>query len=251
MRRPEPSTLCYAFLLNLALAGCLALACCLSLASCYGTSTDTENTLTGTAYLSDGRPAAGATLAIRSGKLVVSPQGVPAWKTLATATADSKGRFFDVTLPQGTEIYLEVRQSPADTAGQAHSPEVYFISYDIGDERPTEPGGITLSPSGSLKGSLGLKTGPHPENQWLGVVGTSVFVKLDSATDSTNFPFQLDGLYPGTHALSVVTFADVGGGDVTVMGTTTKPTGVVAPDSVTDLGLVPYTEASIAEQGKN
>ena len=55
-----------------------------------GTSTDTDNTVARTVLLSDGRPAAGAVLTVRSLENIVSPDGVPAWKLLASDTADEE-----------------------------------------------------------------------------------------------------------------------------------------------------------------
>lgn len=235
MRRPEKTSLWNPLLL------------CLALAGCYGTSTDTENTMTGVALLADGRPAAGAVLAIRSRELVVSPQGIPSWKALFTRTADAQGRFFEVSLPKDREIYLEIRQAPAETS-PGHFPQVYFIRYGESQPRPDLLASVTLSPSGSLKGSIGSKTDPLPINCWLGVIGSSAFVKLDSASDSTGHPFRLDGLFPGSHDLTLVSVAEVG---TTVMSTSDKPKGEVKPDSVTEMGSIFYNGASWATDGKN
>lgn len=235
MRRPEKPALWISFLLGLALA------------CCTGTSTDTENTLTAVAYLADGRPAAGAELAVRVPKLIVSPQGIPSWQTLTSLTADRHGRFSEVRLPQGEEIYLEVRQNPGDTV-QGHSPQVYFIRYQVAEARPEFLGAVTLSPSGSIQGRIESKTDSLAAHHWIGVIGSSAMVKLSASADSVSFPFRLVGLYPGSHALTVVNLADTGVG---VMTANTKPTGEVKPDSVTDLGSIFYNGASWAPDGKN
>lgn len=231
MRRPENPSLSASILV------------CLALAGCYGTSTDTENTLTATAYLADGRPAAGAVLAVRVPTVVVSPQGIPSWKSLVTSTADDQGRFFDVVLPQEGEIYLEVRQNPADTPVPGNPPQVYFIQYVADQARPDHPGTLTLSPSGSLTGRVELENDSLIPHHWIGVIGSSALVKLDAATGSASIPFQLDGLYPGRHALTFVNAGVAGAGIVSV---NLKPVGEVKPDSVTDMGPIFYNGASWA-----
>lgn len=217
----------FAVFVSLFLGGCVS-----------GTSTESENTVTGYAVLSDGQPAAGAVLTARSSVFMVS-DGVPAWTSVAADTADSLGRF-KVRIPRAQALYLEIRQgNTALTPGV--KAEVCFSVYPFGVRRPDSLGTFRLLPSGSIKGRIAPKSVPSLSGYWVGIFGSSAMVKL--APDSLGgYPFVLEGLYPGLNQLTLATLKGVVNPSTSDTGGNywPAPWARVESDSTSDMGSIPF-----------
>jgi hypothetical protein len=175
----------------------LALASLLIAAGCgqrlAGTSTTTENTLTGVAMLPDGRPAAGAVVAARSPEVVLSRSHVPLARLLAQSTADSAGRF-SLPLPRGEAYYLEVRRGDSVSWYRQFAPDT---------ARALALGTVYLEPTVEVKGTVRPENGPWETRAWVGIAGTDLFRAVDPTDDPAGAAFSLTAAPAAAHALVV------------------------------------------------
>lgn len=223
-----------------AIAILLATLLAASLPGCTeGTTTSTDNTVARIAIHSDGRPAAGAVLTARSVDTLLSPDGIPAWKVIASDTADAQGRFRkEVSADSG--IVWEIRERP-DSPVQRY-PEALIVGMGVGG------GGIPdtfrLAPSGIATGRLARTAGPLVAGLWIGVPGTSVLAQAGAPDDSGGVAFRLEGLPPGSWPLEVIPVQ----ADPTLAGPT--PPVRVEAEKVTDQGSIYYVGGKVPVKGK-
>src|SRR5262245_54973487 len=112
------------------LAGLPPLLAAALLASCQdrlaGSSTMVGNSLERVAVLSDGSPAEGALVAIRSGD-VVFQGGRPQSPVVAATIADGRGHFRLPAADKG--FYLQISGCSKDSCRAADYPQVYFRHF--------------------------------------------------------------------------------------------------------------------------
>lgn len=155
-----------------------------------GTSTSVGTSIGGTAVRADGSPAAGA-LAIAREDAIAWVGGRPEGRLLDSARADSAGRFR--LIAPATGFRLEIVCDGARSCSA--SPEVW-------QDWATPIGGVLKAARLAAPGSLaGRWVGaPGDTLPWLGIAGTARFTRPDSADGR----FRLDGLAPGSHALTLL-----------------------------------------------
>lgn len=222
---------------------CAALAACWTGERVSGSSTTQENTVQGIAVLADGRPAFGASVRARTGRLENSTGG-PSWTEVDGTLADTNGAF-TLTVPDDTGFYLEIRERPADSLHPPVYAEIFFSRFEKNIGGGRQLGTLRMTTSGALKGLLVDSTGKAPQGLWLGVEGIPGLVQLVSRPDSTGSPFQLSGLPPGKHTLILVEIGTVGGAPARKDLILAE----VKAGVITDLGAIPYDGGSVKSSG--
>lgn len=158
-----------------------------------GTSTNTGNTISARAMLSDGSPAKGAKVSVRESGFM--PPGVPGYRTgvfSKDTVADASG-YFSVTVPAGPRYFLSVYASgPVNQAYWQDS-----IATPAASSRRAGPDDtVRLEKTAVLSGHV---LASAADSIWLGFPGTSRFVLPQS-----DGSFILDSLPPGSHDLRVI-----------------------------------------------
>ncbi len=206
-----------------------------------GTSTTVGNSITARALRADGSPATGAQVAARTQDIVLQ-SGQPQSRLLASATADSSGRF---TLPVSprADYYLEIRECGSDSCAAAPPIEVFFQHYFDSLAMDSSLGTLRLAPAAALTGRL-VDTTAHAAGTvtWVGIRGTADFARVNPAADSLGGEaFEIEGVYVGAYDLAAV-FATGAAVDAVTLLTLPAPisTPQVVTGAVIDLGPVYY-----------
>ncbi|MDB5051517.1 MAG: hypothetical protein JWO30_4588 [Fibrobacteres bacterium] len=183
---------------------------CLLAAGCSdrlaGTSTTAENTVTGTAMLPGGLPAAGAVVSARSAQVVLARNRVPQSLLIGLAYADSSGRF-ELKLPGAMPFYLEIRRVPKVPAAADSFPESWFHEFPDSSSKPRRLGELLLEKSILLQGRLRPLEKPWVTRAWVGIAGTDNFRSLDPAqpgvADTAGVAFTLSEAPFQAHRLAI------------------------------------------------
>ena len=172
-----------------------------------GTSTTTGNTISARAMLSDGNPAAGATVSLRLSGFV--PPGVPGFRRGSFSkdtTADANG-YFEMRVPAELRYFLSVYAGGASREGYWRDG---LTSSSVLAKTSGANDTVHLQKTGGLSGTVVVGAA---DSIWLGFPGTSHFTRLQA-----NGSFTLDSLPPGSHGLRIfrsnsgaVQSVDVGG----------------------------------------
>lgn len=164
-----------------------------------GTSTTTENTLTGVARLPDGSAAAGASIQARSAQVRLTDDKVPASQLIASAVAGPDGSF-RLAVPDTLAFFLEIEA--VDTGSNT---EIHFRKFGEPLARDTALGNIVLEPASRIFGRLAADRSWAGESIWIGIPGTGRFTRLDfPATGDSSVPFLLDRVPSGEIPLVLV-----------------------------------------------
>ena len=192
-----------------------------------GTSTNTGNTISAQAMLSDGSPAKGAKVSIRESGFM--PPGVPGYRVGAFSkdtVADASG-YFAVTVPAGPKYFLSVNANGPENEAYWQDGIATPAAFS---QRAGSNDTVRLEKTAVLSGHV-LASGA--DSLWLGFPGTSRFVLPQSEGS-----FSLDFLPPGSHALRVIHSGsgkthglDVGGWMVLPGATMTLDTLVLPADT--------------------
>jgi hypothetical protein len=216
-----------------------------------GTSTTTENTITGMARLSNGLPAAGATVSLRTGLVKLSDNRVPASQVLATGVAGEDGAF-ELEIPELRGFFLEVRASVVDSsidfvsgmndprqAGPFRT-EIFFREFDRALAGDSAMGSVALAPAASAFGSLEVESAWAGQAVWIGVPGTDAFTRIDiPATGGSSVPFALYGIPVGKHPLVLVVPGEVGtASNLQFVKADTLGTASAGPGARVDMGTL-------------
>ena len=192
-----------------------------------GTSTNTGNTISARALLSDGSPAKRAKVRLR--EIGSMPPGVPGNRVGAFSkdtVADATG-YFTVTVPAGAKYFLSIYASGSEGEGywqdSIATPAGLSRSAGVNDT-------VRLQKTAVLSGHVQAGTA---NTVWLGFPGTTRFVHPQS-----DGSFTLDSLPPGSHGLRVIHSGsgpaqglDVGGWTVLPGATMTLDTLVLPADT--------------------
>lgn len=209
-----------------------------------GTSTTTENTLTGVARLAGGGAAAGASVTARSTDINLSGDKIPSSKVLASAVAGPDGGF-TLDVPGRLGFYLEIEAVVHDSmrivqAGSGDGSEIWFREFDPPADTLTELGEVRLEPAATVFGRLESDGDWAGQSVWIGIPGTGRFTRLDfPATGDSSVAFILERVPPGDQPLVLVVPGDVViAGNAQTVDADTLGTAKAVPGTSSNVGTL-------------